>query len=1152
MSKTTTLPLMEAPQAFSPTAPIPHGLSLIEASAGTGKTWTLAALATRLVAEEGIGLDKLLIVTFSRAASQELRSRVRSRLDSTLTALRRAPHPDDDPIVKHLRSDDPAVLQLRQQRLADALAGFDAATVATIHQFCHIVLKGLGVAGDSDPFAQLVEDTSTLRDEVIDDVYLRARQHASFTVSYAEAKRVANEALNQNTAELAPQPPPERTADLMRFCTDVRAEYAKRKRRAGVLEYDDLLLQLRNALRDESSMARERMRARWSAVLVDEFQDTDPVQWEVFERAFADGGRALVLVGDPKQAIYGFRGGDVYTYLMAAAQARAAGNVFTLPVNHRSDEPLVTALGQLLGDVELSPEIRAHHIEAGRKIAAIQGLGPSPIELRWHRNTGDSLPAVGEARELLYRDVAVRTSSILSSGATVTQPPREPRPVEPTDIAILCHRHQDLVEIRRALREVGIPAVMMSSDSVLRSEAGHWWLHLLMALEQPHRSERVRAACLTPLLGWDVDRLEAATSSGADEAIEYIHRLLGLFDAGGVAAVLDALIADGLLRRLLSRLGGERDITDIEHCCQLLARYHLETNAGISALVSWLVDQSAADARVTADSRIMRLDSDAHAVTLATIHASKGLQYPIVLAPTLWSRWSPKPSVPQIVNANGHRELNFDEQTIRSPQAAEEAIGEGLRLAYVAMTRAQSHLVLWWMPTKTNTTTSPLHRLLFGQAPNPAGIAELTQARRNQVPTPVTTRALSGCPDAAAAQAVLEAWARGGAFNLTEIDPHEQPRRLSVPVEDTELSVATFDIANLDRRWRRTSYSALTAAAEAIVAASASAGDAVGSADHAAAGVIASEPDFGAEMVDIDPDLVLPGVSSPDGQRPADAPPAALSPMADMPAGATFGSLVHAVLELADFQADDLSSELERVAQDEITHWPVDVDLTKLAGALDLVCRTGFGPIAGDVTLRDIAASDRLAEMDFELPLAGGERANASARLADFAPLLREHLAPGDPLVAYADELSNTPLGDQPLRGYLTGSIDLTFRHDGRYYVVDYKTNRLGDIDLPLTLDAYHPGRLAEAMMHSSYPLQAILYSVVLHRYLRWRLPGYEPGKHLGGVAYLYVRGMAGPDTPRADGQPYGVFSWTPPAQLVVELSAALDGRRPGDTKGVA
>jgi exodeoxyribonuclease V beta subunit len=282
------------------------------------------------------------------------------------------------------------------------------------------------------------------------------------------------------------------------------------------------------------------------------------------------------------------------------------------------------------------------------------------------------------------------------------------------------------------------------------------------------------------------------------------------------------------------------------------------------------------------------------------------------------------------------------------------------------------------------------------------------------------------------------------------------------------------------------------------------------------------------------------------------------SPMAGLPAGATFGSLVHAVLEHADPEAPDLRDELRRVAAEQLPWWPVAAPPDALADALLPVHDTPLGRLAPGHTLGGIPLRDRLREMEFEIPLAGGDlaarrTADAEVRLRDLAPLLRAHLAADDPLAAYADRLERPPLGDQPLRGYLSGSVDAVLRLPDpggaghRFVVVDYKTNLLGEPDRPVTAADYAPARLAEAMLHSHYPLQALLYSVVVHRYLRWRLPAYDPERHLAGVLYLYVRGMCGADGPLVDGEPCGVFAWRPPAALVEALSDLLDG---GDDLG--
>jgi exodeoxyribonuclease V beta subunit len=332
------------------------------------------------------------------------------------------------------------------------------------------------------------------------------------------------------------------------------------------------------------------------------------------------------------------------------------------------------------------------------------------------------------------------------------------------------------------------------------------------------------------------------------------------------------------------------------------------------------------------------------------------------------------------------------------------------------------------------------------------------------------------------------------------------------------LGVRTFDRA-IDLAWRRTSYSGLLRAAE----------EGRG---------VSSEPEVSALDDEVD-DAALPAVPAVG----ADVP----SPMADLPSGATFGSLVHGVLEHADPLAADLEAELAAQVREQLAWWPVDAPADALAEALVPLHRTPLGPLAPGLTLGEVGLADRLRELDFEIPLAGGDLAHrGEATLADVGSLLRKHLPAGDPLLPYADRLVGTTLGAQSLRGYLSGSIDVVLRvpdGDGhRYLVVDYKTNRLGDPDVPLTAADYSRARLVEAMLHSDYPLQALLYVVVVHRYLRWRQPGYDPARHLGGVLYLYLRGMCGPQTPLEDGHPAGVFSWSPPADLVVALSDLLDG----------
>ncbi|QCX28863.1 UvrD-helicase domain-containing protein [Nocardioides jishulii] len=1111
-------------QAFDIAGPLPTGTTLLEASAGTGKTWTIAALATRYVASGDARVDELLVVTFTRAASQELRDRVRGQLADAARVLTDPTTADPDNTLHGwlLDADEPEI-SVRRERLTDALTSFDAATIATIHQFCQLVLRGLGVAGDTDPDAVLVEDLEQLTGEVVDDLYL-ARFSGTTTPPWdrATAMQIARAVVDDPGATVEPmaaldEQPDSVAAARVRFARDVLDEVETRKRRLGILSYNDLLSQLADALEDEDAPARLRMRHRWKIALIDEFQDTDPVQWQVFERAFA-GVSTLVLIGDPKQAIYAFRGGDIASYLRAA---ELAGHRQTLGTNFRSDAPLLAAVQSMLEGAELgSPEIVVHPVQAKHTEPRLHGAG-APLRMRVVRRhelgVGPRAKApVDRWRDHVVTDLARDVKKLLTSGATF-----EGEPLQPGQVAVLAARRATLQAVQKALQELGVPAVVNAGGSVFHTPAATEWLTLLEALEQPHRSDRVRAAALTSFFPYDaaaLDRDEGQRGGAlTDELAEEMRTLASVLNSRGVAAVMECAVLGGLTARVLAVKGGERTLTDLRHIGEMLHRVAVSERMGVVGLVGWLREQVSDEKLEVASERTRRLDSDAEAVQLVTIHGSKGLEYPVVYLPTLWDRWTGRdPQVALFHDAEGHRCRDVGGpspfQRAHLECYRREDAGESLRLLYVALTRAQSQVVAWYAPSN-NTPASPLHRMLLGRTPGMASVPDEQPLVDDQRLTEIFGH-----------------WRDAGAFS-PELANHGTPDSTPLEPGQDDLDVRVFT-RPVDTEWRRTSYSSLSAA----------------SAHHAAyadGSLSEVEPDEfpetgDAETLDIPADGDLPELL------------AVPSPMADLPVGATFGSLVHAVLEHADPGAPDWPAELRRHVVEQLEWWAVPaLDVDALVEALVAVSTTPTGPLTGGRTLLEMKLPDRLREMDFELPLAGGDvrgYAVDDVRLGDLAPLLRRHLPEGDPLLGYATQLESDPLlAGQALRGYLTGSIDVVLRVevDGqqRFVTVDYKTNWLGDLNAPLTAHAYRPDALAEAMAHSDYPLQALLYTVVLHRYLRWRLPDYDPATHLGGVLYLYLRGMCGPETPEVDGMPCGAFSWRAPVGLVEELSALLDGQ---------
>ncbi len=1063
---------------------------VLEASAGTGKTFALAGLVTRYLAETDTTLDEMLLITFNRAASRELRERVRSQIFEAVSALEGRVPPGSD-LVEHLvrGSDDERVA--RRARLRDALANFDAATIATTHEFCGSVLKSLGVAADTATGVKLQESLDDLVTEIVDDLYLAhfGRQEDDPPLSYKQALDLARAVVGDPCAELRPtDPEPDSEAAVRRgFADEVVDELERRKRRLRILGYDDLLTRLAKALAAQDSPARERMRVRWRIVLVDEFQDTDPIQWQVLECAFS-GHSTLILIGDPKQAIYGFRGGDIHTYLRAARTADAR---YTLGVNRRSDKVLVDSLQTVLRGAALGHrEIVVHDIDAqhdGHRLAGAPRNAPFRLRVVKRPVLGyedtDNVP-IDVLRRHIPADLAADIGALLASDATYGD-----RRVRAGDIAVIVEQHADARACRDALAAAGIQAIYTGDSDVFGSQAAKDWMCLLEAFDAAQRSGLVRAAACTMFFGETPETLAAEGDPLTDRVAATLREWTNLARQRGLAAVFEAAQLRGMGRRVLRQQGGERDMTDLAHIAQLLHETAHREHYGLPALRDWLRRQC--DGRKGAAEHNRRLDSDAGAVQIMTVFVAKGLQFPIVYLPFAFNRYVRSDDILLYHDENDTRCLHIGGKapgSIRELYRVEEA-RNNIRVTYVALTRAQAQVVAWWAPTK-DEVNGGLSRLLrdrgFGQA-----------------------EVLDKCKSAPIsdddAWTVFKQWEAAGGPSVEEsVSVAASVSPAAPPLPD--FAVRHFH-RSIDTTWRRTSYSALVRGAEPVGVESE---PEVSARDDEVEAVVVTEPSPGSDVA---------------------------SPLAGMPSGTAFGSLVHAVLETADPSAADLAFELEEQVRRHLAWWPVGVDPAELAAALVPMHDTPLGPLGGGLTLRQIGVRDRLRELNFEIPLAGGDLRGAAPNvsLSDVGELLRSHLPLDDPLMSYADRLTSPGLGGQSLRGYLAGAIDVVLRLPGqRYLVVDYKTNYLGD-----TAADYNFSRLAEAMTHSDYPLQALLYVVVLHRFLRWRQPGYDPARHLGGVLYLFVRGMCGLEAPA------GVFSWRPPADLVVALSDLFDeGRR--------
>ena len=1111
--------------------PLPRGMTLLQASAGTGKTFTIAALTARYVAEAALPIDRLLVITFTRMATGELRERVRERLvsayDGLVDVLDGVAGPEDDEIVQLLADAPLDEVAARRDRLSKAIADFDSATIETTHGFCLQVLYGLGTAGDVDREVTLVEEVRDLRDEVVDDLYLRKFAGSPNPLGFTrtEARDIARRVLDHPDAELVPP-----WSDAMdtpsirrRFADKVRKEMDRRKRGRKILTYDDVLLRLRDTLRDQArgAQACARLRERYDVVLVDEFQDTDPVQWEIMYRAFGAGGTTLVLIGDPKQAIYAFRGADVHAYLDACEVVQSE---WTLGVNWRSDEELLQAYDALFTGAQLGSagityrNIRAADANREARLEPVPGRAPLRVRVV-HADDGlvartksMGLPQVGEARSVIARDVAAQVVDLLSAGPEVVTRARQGGErsrarLDPGHIAVLVRFNRDATLVRDALHAVDVPAVIGGSGSVFATKPALDWLRLLEALERPTARDRASLAALTCFVGWSAAGVATAGEAQWEDLHWSLHRWAALLREQGVASLYETVSAShGVPARVLARASGERFLTDLRHIAQLLHEAGVSEGLGPTAMATWL-GRRIHDAENDSENeeRSRRLESDAEAVQVITIHRSKGLEFPVVLCPFMWEGRAKKSDVPVFHdpdNGNertidvGHQGAGFD-----AHQKLEivEARGEDLRLLYVALTRAQHLAMLWWVGAH-ESEHSPLSRLLFDR--DAQGVVSPYARKRH------------GDADVAAAFGAL-----GPLVRVERVAPPADTRWQGAPSAPPQLEAAVFDRL-LDVAWRRVSYSGITRALHEQPA-------------------IGSEPE---RVLTSDEEVPVPPARSDPGTDSAFAAWRAVPlHLAAMPGGALVGTVVHSVFEHTEFDAPDLVAAVGPALDREVGWRTVDLGpRDAVVAGLCAAIEAPLGPMVGGIRLADVARRDRLDELGFELPLVGGDDASGTAHVAQVADVLEAQLPAGDPVARYAAALRDPALNGV-LRGYLTGSLDLVLRlPDGRFVIADYKTNRLGAPDETLTAWHYRPAALDDEMLAAHYPLQALLYVVALHRYLRWRLKGYDPARHLGGVLYLFVRGMSAVDLVE-DGTTPGVWSWQPPTTVVEALSDLFD-----------
>lgn len=1115
--------------------PLPNG-TLVEASAGTGKTHAVAAYVTKALAtNDTLRIGEILVTTYTRNAAAELRERIRTRLIVTAGILRGDAPPAGyrkDELDEHL-SAATAERAAMARRLERAAAEFDTAMIGTIHAICARVLRLAGVeateAGDDE-----------LRDRVLDEVVNDA------VVVEAVAGRVLDEKalrrlvktriadpfvqLTYDATECPGAPPDllDHVRDLIKAC----AERA-RSRMQNSPSFDELLVRAWKEVTEQPSDTTadkirkaafvEMLQEKFKLAIVDEAQDTNRLQWEFFHAIFPPTGRnVLVAVGDPKQAIYRFRGADVTAYVAHAqdgvppepavdpTQSPALPRR-TLSVNRRSDKPLLDGLNAVMAGAEFGANIHYQEVTAARGRENTQIVGLRPVEFLDVESTSLVEAASRKVHELL-------TGSHFR--------PTEKRPFRPREVCVLVRTNAVGSAIARRLSRLKIPAVTEGTASVMDGQMAADILSLLEAMERPSHLGRARRAAATVFFGEaieDVARLDEARLHQIQSAIAGLHAIL---QREGIAAMAAAVIGDrNRMTRIATGDGGDRRIVDFNHVVELLN----DTTGGGGCHARQMIEHFAALAAQDKKAELVsrRVESDAEAVTVMTVHAAKGLQFPCVVVVDAWKKLD-SAGQPEVFHRDGVRHMDIGKAIPNgdigedAKHASRDADNEELRrLIYVAVTRPEHHVCI----LRTSKWAESLLAAVLRNAPGAASHSP------SEFADSIAVRSVTDLPAA---------------------------KEWKSSKSSTGIAVAAVP-AEVKQTYRRTSYSGIAKAAARVESTSHEPEGHGHDEDVPAAAAAPLAPEDGdSELTAVDPGM--------DGVRTepiANEPDVSGFTIAPLPAGTAFGSIAHDIfenLEVGPGMAEaDLRGEVRRVVGELATARFVRDHVDDFATLISDALLTPFGGPAGaifrDLRFVDFAPQDRLAELDFEMAVAGLDRGIKARHVGQVLKGFLER-SPGfdrDPLHEYAERLAG-PAFDVPLAGLVNGSIDAVFRlpgrpaDDPRILIADYKTNKLHARDATSPLAAYAPAKLVDAMASHHYLLQALVYGTAVWRLLRWRLgpckpANWDPGECVAGVVYGFVRGMKGPTTPEdTSGGRYGVFTWLPPAGLWRRLSDLFAG----------
>ena len=1212
-----------------PRTPIRSGTTLIEASAGTGKTYTIAGLFLRLILERDLSVRQILVVTFTEAATEELRDRIRHTLHEAATALARPDHPNV--VLRELLEPHRAQTATLQARLDRALAGFDEAPIFTIHSFCQRVLKDRAFESGELFDTELLTDDAKLIQEIADDFW-RLRFHdlkapaaalllreklspedllpdlrlhlrhpglrlltpdyarelatvkprsephrsrrgdeadaveagsirlltsaatadredvgiasvfaaASGAFALARAEWEANReailegvqpnptwakidfrreapamagllaeafraatplpdhldaliffsAASLRAATKSKQPTPshlffnhcqklaEAAAALgtvlrLEFLAFARQRLPKCKRARKIQTFDDLLNRLHAALDGPAADAlAHEVRQRYPAALIDEFQDTDPVQYQIFHRIFgaAETSSLLFLIGDPKQAIYGFRGADIFTYLEAAQRVE---HHFTLDRNWRSETGLVRAVNTVFARGKGSPpspflfdEIHFDPVTAAGRADETpltdRGQRTEPFHLWFLQRETDAASISRERAEATLPGlVAAEIVRLLNDDVRLGT-----ERVTPRDIAVLVRKKDQARLMQNALRARGIPSVLHTEESVFNSQEAAELARVLASIARPGSERRLRAALATSLLGNDGAGIEAHAAHDDRWQARLQQENLALdrwVHSGFTPMFRQWLQAHQVRPRLLKFPDGERRLTNLLHLAELLHQAAQAQQLAPAALVRWLEQQIHGGERA-AEEHQLRLERDDQAVRLVTIHKSKGLEYPIVFCPFSWDhsdlrkdeqnqvlfhrRASSGPD--ELQPAEFICDLGSADIAAHRQLSVRERLAENLRLFYVALTRARHRCYLVWGGFLKAGTSAPAW-LLHAPPDNPPAFRETLEAHFKDLNDAKMLAQLRQLTEASRSADGTPA------IRVVPIDPspvadtsaYQPPANQAAP-----LAPRVFQ-GRIRRDWRITSFSQLIAGAH----------------DEA--------PDH---------DRLPPAARAPEPADENEAP--APDSIFALPRGAAPGTCLHEIFELLEF-TESQPGPIRQIVADTLQAHGIDRKFVPAVCAnVRAVLDVPLDPVDPSFTLSRVSATARLNELEFLFPV---EQVTPA--------LLRDGFSGSAVDGSFLRHLER--LEFERTGGFIKGFIDLVFERAGRFYIADWKSNWLGNRH-----EDYHADAMNAEMAAHFYPLQYHLYCVALHQYLASRLPGYDHDRHFGGVFYIFLRGV--------------------------------------------